>query len=115
MILMACIAVGILAGIVFPFYVPSELSKYLAIVVLAMMDSAFGGASAMLRKCFDVNAFVSCFVGNAVLGLALTFLGEKLGVDLFLVAVLVFGTRLFNNLSTIRRHYLSKIQIKFKK
>jgi len=69
----------------------------------------------MVRKCFDVNVFVSGFAGNTILALFLTFLGEKLGVDLFLVAVLVFGTRLFNNLSTIRRHYLSKIQIKFKK
>lgn len=115
MILLACVAVGILAGIVFPFYVPQELSQYLAIVVLAMMDSALGGASAMVRKCFDVNAFVSGFFGNTILALALTYLGRKLDVDLFLVAVLVFGTRLFNNLSTIRRHYLSKIQIKLKK
>lgn len=115
MILIACALIGVLAGIVFPFYVPQELSQYLAVVVLAMMDSALGGASAMARKCFDVNAFVSGFIGNTVLALLLTYLGEKLGVDLFLVAVLVFGTRLFNNLSTIRRHYLSKIQIKFKK
>ncbi|MBE7039478.1 MAG: DUF1290 domain-containing protein [Ruminococcaceae bacterium] len=115
MILIACVVVGILMGIVFPFYVPQEFSQYLSVVVLAMMDSALGGASAMVRKCFDVNVFVSGFAGNTILALFLTFLGEKLGVDLFLVAVLVFGTRLFNNLSTIRRHYLSKIQIKFKK
>lgn len=115
MILAGCVIVGVLAGIVFPFYVPQEFSPYVAIVVLAMMDSALGGAASMLKKCFDVNVFVSGFVGNTVLALALTFLGRKLDVDLFLVAVLVFGTRLFNNLSSIRRHYLSKLQIKFKK
>jgi len=74
-----------------------------------------GGASSMLRKCFDIRVFISGFFGNTVLALGLTFLGRKLDVDLFLVAVIVLGTRLFNNFSVIRRHYLSKIQIKFKK
>lgn len=115
MILIGCVAAGIILGIIFPFYVPQEFSQYVAIVILALLDSVLGGASSMLRKCFDVNVFVSGFFGNTILALALTYLGKRLDVDLYLVAVLVFGTRMFNNLSVIRRHYLSKIQIKFKK
>ena len=115
MILICCVIAGVLIGIVFPYYVPQEFSQYVAIVIMAMLDSVLGGASSMLRKCFDINVFFSGFFGNTVLALALTYLGKKLDVDLFLVAVIVFGTRMFNNLSVIRRHYLSKIQIKLKK
>lgn len=115
MIIISLMIAGILAGIFFPFNVPVVLSQYMAIVILALLDSVLGGLSSMMRKCFDVNVFVSGFLGNTVLALCLTFLGNKLDVDLYLVALLVFGTRMFNNFSVIRRHYLSKIQIKFKK
>ena len=115
MIIISCMFAGLLAGLFFPFNVPAEISQYVAIMILALMDSVLGGASSMMRKCFDISVFVSGFLGNAVLALGLTFLGKKLDVDLYLVALLVFGTRMFNNLSVIRRHYLSKIQIKFKK
>jgi len=115
MILAACAIVGVVAGILFPFNVPSEYSQYVAIIILALMDSIMGGISSMARKCFDLNVFLSGFFGNSILALALTFLGKKLDADLFFVGMIVFGTRMFNNFAVIRRHYLSKIQIKFKK
>ena len=115
MILAACAVVGIVLGIIFPFTVPQEYSQYIAIIILALLDSIMGGISSMARKCFDMNVFLSGFLGNSVLALALTFLGKKLDADLFFVGMIVFGTRMFNNFSVIRRHYLSKIQIKFKK
>ena len=115
MIVIACMIAGVVLGLLFPFGIAAEYSQYIAIVILALMDSLLGGVSSMLRKCFDVSVFVSGFIGNTILALGLTFLGKKLDVDLYLVALLVFGTRMFNNFSVIRRHYLSKIQIKFKK
>lgn len=115
MILIGCVILGILLGIGFPFYIPQEFSHYAAIVIVALMDSVLGGFSSMSRKCFDLNVFISGFFGNTILALLLTYIGEKLDADLYLVGLIVFGTRLFNNLSVIRRFYISKLQIKFKK
>jgi hypothetical protein len=36
-------------------------------------------------------------------------LGDKIGVNLALVAVIALGTRVFLNLSLIRRYYLNKL------
>jgi small basic protein len=36
----------------------------------------------------------------------LTFIGDRLGVDLYLVALITFGPRIFNNVALIRRHFL---------
>ncbi len=108
MILIGFAAVGILLGMVFPFTVPGEYFQYVAIIILALFDSLMGGVSSLIRKCFDIPVFISGFFGNSVLALALTFLGKMLGADLFLVGLIVFGTRIFNNFSIIRRHYLSK-------
>ena len=38
----------------------------------------------------------------------LTLLGNKLNVDIYLAAIVVFVSRMFNNLTIIRRHYIEK-------
>ncbi len=42
----------------------------------------------------------------------LTYIGDRLGLPLYYVAILVFGSRLFDNLSVIRRHIVTKISDK---
>jgi small basic protein len=37
-------------------------------------------------------------------------MGEKLGVDLYLAAILVFGNRMFLNFAIIRRYLLNKLK-----
>ena len=44
----------------------------------------------------------------AILAMALTYLGQKLNVDIYLASVIVFVGRMFNNLGTIRRFYVEK-------
>ena len=105
--------IGLVAGIVLALYMPAldyTYSKYLAIAVLACLDSVFGGVAALMEKRFNIRIFISGFFGNALLAVALTFLGEKLSVDLYLAAVFVFGNRMFLNFAIIRRYLLNKFE-----
>lgn len=105
-ILIGCI-IGALLGMVAPV-IPYTYSGYLAIGIIAAIDSVFGGITAVMKGNFDLKIFVSGFFGNAILSILLTFLGEKLNVDIYLAAIIVFVGRMFTNLSIIRRHYLEK-------
>ncbi len=115
MIIVVCIIIGISAGLLFPYNIPSAYSPYIAIVILAILDSVFGALAAATRKSFALNTFISGFITNTLLAALLTFIGKKLDVDLYLVALIVFGTRLFSNFSTMRRHYFAEIGTKIKK
>ena len=105
-ILIGCI-IGALIGINAPI-IPYTYTGYLAIAIIAALDSVFGGIASTLKKNFDLKIFVSGFFGNAILSIALTYLGQKLNVDIYLAAIVVFVGRMFNNLSMIRRHYIDK-------
>ena len=48
----------------------------------------------------------SGFVTNAVVAVLLTFIGDRLSLDLYLVALINFGFRIFNNVALIRRHFI---------
>lgn len=110
MILIA-IVIGCILGAIIGIYapmVPYTYSGYLAIAIIAALDSVFGGIASTLKKQFDLKIFVSGFFGNAILSILLTYLGQKLNVDIYLAAIVVFVGRMFNNLAIIRRYYLEK-------
>lgn len=114
MVLLAIIAgclIGAIIGINIPT-IPYTYSGYLAIGIIAALDSVFGGITSSLKKNFDLRIFVSGFFVNAILAMLLTFLGQKLNVDIYLAAVIVFVGRMFNNLGTIRRYYVEKLTTK---
>lgn len=109
-ICLGCI-LGALIGTNLPM-IPYLYSSYLAISIIAALDSVFGGINATLSGKFNFKTFVSGFFGNAILAILLTYLGEKLNVDIYIAAIVVFVGRMFNNLGTIRRYYVDKWSVK---
>lgn len=110
MIVMAII-IGCLLGVIFGAnapIIPYTYSGYLAIAIVAALDSIFGGITSVLNKKFDLKIFVSGFFGNAILSILLTYLGQRLNVDIYLAAIFVFVSRMFTNLAIIRRYYIEK-------
>ena len=110
MIILAII-VGCLIGVALGINTPAIsyiYSDYLAISIVAAMDSVFGGISSTLKGNFDFKIFVTGFFGNAILAILLTILGQKLNVDIYLAAIVVFVGRMFVNLAIIRRYYVDK-------
>ena len=110
-IILGCI-IGALIGINAPM-IPYTYSTFLAIAVVAALDSVFGGITSVLKKNFDLTIFISGFFGNAILSILLTYLGQKLNVDIYLAAVIVFVGRIFTNMSIIRRYYIDKWSKKY--
>ena len=111
MIIFLAIVVGCLIGILLGVNAPIisyTYSSYLAIAIIAALDSVLGGIASVLNEKFDLSIFISGFFGNAILSMLLTFLGEKLNVDIYLAAIIVFVGRMFTNLSIIRRYFLEK-------
>ena len=95
--------IGIVLGIVLPYSIPEGYSVYAAVCILALIDSVLGGAVAVYQGRFDIKVFISGFLGNSAIALALTFIGEQMDVPLYLTAVFSFGNRLFENFSSLRR------------
>lgn len=102
------LALGILVGALAPVAIPDSLAKYSAVAILAALDTGLGGIRAGLENRFDLAAFISGFTFNSLLAAGLTYLGDTLGIDLYLAAVVVFGVRLFDNLAIIRRLVMNR-------
>jgi small basic protein len=99
---------GVLIGIFIPYDIPSQYSNYVAVAILAALDSVFGGIAATLQGKLDLKIFLSGFFGNAMLAAGLAYIGDQLGIQIYLAAIFAFGNRLFLNFAIIRRFLLNK-------
>lgn len=101
------ILAGVLTGM--NVLVPYSYSQYIAVAILACLDSVFGALNATLNKKFKMNIFLTGFFGNSLIAMFLVFIGTKLNVDIYLGAVIVFTGRLLSNFTAIRRQFIDRV------
>ena len=104
---LVALVLGVLAGAVLPLQIPIFYGRYMSVALLAALDSSFGGLRASMEGKFRNDVFITGFFSNALLAAGLTYVGDRLGVELYFAALVAFGLRIFNNLGAIRHALLA--------
>lgn len=100
------VAIGVAAALLYPGFIPDAYTTYVAVALLAALDTVVGGINASAHRRFRLGVFVTGFFINTALAAFLTWVGELLSIDLYLAAVVVFGARIFQNFAELRRSIL---------
>jgi len=104
------ILIGIIMGFAVNFPIPLELTKYSAVVIMGILDALFGAIRAEVTKDqFNATIFITGLLFNIILSIAITLLGDKLGLELYLAATFVFTFRIFSNVGITRRAILQNM------
>ncbi|MCB8933581.1 MAG: small basic family protein [Fimbriimonadaceae bacterium] len=85
-------------------------AQYIAVACLAGLDTVCGGIRSGLEGKFHNDVFITGFISNVLIAFFISWLGDQIGINLFLAAALVLGSRIYTNLSLIRRYALTKWQ-----
>ena len=101
------LALGCAGGYFFPLLIPAGFSQYVAIGILAALDTVVGGVNAHLQKTFDIRVFLTGFLMNSAFAILLTYTGDLLNINLYYAAIIVFGMRIFQNFAQMRRYMLN--------
>jgi len=99
---------GIIFGILAPISLPIEWARYSAVGIVAVIDSLLGAARADVGKKYNTTIFVSGLVTNMFLAAVITYIGDRLGIDLYLAVIVAFIIRIIQNIGVIRRGLLTK-------
>lgn len=101
-------AVGILLGLYVPLNIPVEYSRYTAVAILGVIDSILGAIRADMRREYHSSIFISGLIINMVIAVIITYLGDRLSLDLYLAIVIAFTIRMMQNIATIRYAFLER-------
>lgn len=103
------ILLGILAGLSADVTIPLEYTHYTAVIIIGLLDALFGAIRAeVTRDRYSVTIFLTGLLFNILLAVGITFLGDKLGLDLYLAATVVFTFRIFTNVGATRRALIER-------
>lgn len=101
---------GIGIGAIFKFSIPPEYARYTAVAILAALDSVFGAVKADFEDKYDNVVFISGLAFNMAIAAGITYLGDRLGLDLYIAVLVAFIIRIFMNIGSIRHYILDKIR-----
>lgn len=103
------ILIGLLIGFFLNLSVPIEYTRYTAVIIIGILDALFGAIRAEVTKDhYNALIFISGLFFNILLAVGITLLGDKLGLDLYLAATVVFTFRIFSNVGITRRALMQK-------
>jgi len=82
---------------------PVGYADYVTLIILASLDAIAGGVRARLEGTFDDAIFVTGAIFNSLAAVALAYIGDRMGMSLYLAPMVALGVRIFYNLGRIRR------------
>ena len=97
------LAIGIILGYLSNI---SADTKIFAVILMAALDSILGGFCAKFDTKFSDTVLITGFFVNTLFGMTLIFVGNIFEIELYYIALLVFGLRIFKNLSALKEHLL---------
>lgn len=102
------LVLGVLIGAYFPVTIPLIYARYTAVAIIGLFDSVLGALRANLQNKYSTSIFISGVLFNMLLAITITFLGDKLSLDLYLAVLVVFMMRIFKNIGQLRYSLLTR-------
>ncbi len=104
------VLIGVLLGLIIQVPIPYYLTRYTAVSIMGILDSLFGAIRAeATHDQYDPVIFSTGLIFNILLAIGITYLGDRLGLDLYLAASIVFTFRIFSNVGIARRTFVESL------
>ena len=95
--------IGLVVGGLLPVSIPVINTQINTIIVISATDALFNGFFNKLEGNFSTLLFSIEFLLNTLLAIGIVYFGIIMGIDLFLAITIIFGVRIFHNLSQINQ------------
>ena len=104
----AGLVLGVIAGLNLHLVYSAEYAVYISLAVLAMLNTIFNMLSENLNGELTPVKSSMFLIGDLAFALFLGYIGEQLGLPIYLAAVFAFGNNIYKNLRIISNIFLEK-------
>ncbi len=107
--------VGLFFGPYINHFFPWMVGPYLAVFTITAIDALIGGIRNAFESQFYSELFFTGIAVNIIVAYMLAWLGDQIGLDLFLAIAIILGGRIFRNIGLLRRVLIQRYMIRFSK
>ena len=106
----AGIILGVLAGLNLNLIYSPDYAVYISLAVLAILNTIFNLLSESIKGDLTLIKSVAFLAGDLIFGLVFGYVGEQLGLPIYLAVVFAFGNNIYKNLRVMIDFMLEKYQ-----
>ncbi len=107
----AGVVLGIIAGLNFNVVYNTEYVVYISLSILAMVNTIFNILCENLKGEIKVFKSVLYLFSDLLFAMFLGYIGERLGLPIYLAAVFAFGNNIYKNTKIMLDFVISKYNI----
>ena len=100
---------GLILGTFLKVDVPPEYARYTAVAIVGILDSLFGAIRASVENKYNTVIFMTGLAFNMIIAVLITFIGDKLNLDIYVAILVAFTIRIFANIGIIKTTTVDKI------
>jgi len=104
----AGLVLGVIAGLNLDLVYSPEYAVYISLTVLAILNSIFNMLSENLNGELTPIKSLLFLTGDLAFALFLGYIGEQLGLPIYLAAIFAFGNNIYKNLKIMIDYLLEK-------
>ncbi len=104
----AGIVLGVIAGFSLDLVYSPDYAVYISLVILAILNTILNMLSENINGELTAVKSGMFLVGDLAFALFLGYIGEQLGLPIYLAAVFAFGNNIYKNLSNISKFFVEK-------
>jgi len=104
----AGLVLGVIAGLNLDLAYSPEYAVYISLTILAILNSIFNMLSENLNGELTPVKSILFLTGDLVFALFLGYIGEQLGLPIYLAAIFAFGNNIYKNLNIMINFLLEK-------
>ncbi len=106
----AGVILGILAGLNLNLVYSPSYAVYISLAVLAILNSIFNMLNENLKGELTLVKSTVYLITDLVFGLLMGYVGEQLGLPIYLAAVFAFGNNIYINSKSMINYMIEKYQ-----
>lgn len=89
--------------------IPPEYARYTAVAIVGILDSLFGAIRASVESKYNMVVFVTGLIFNLIVAVLITYIGDKLNLDIYLAILVAFTIRILANIGIIKTTAVNKL------
>lgn len=109
------LSLGLTIGAFLRIDIPPEYARYTAVAIVGVLDSLFGAIRASVENKYNTSVFLTGLAFNMIIAVLITFVGDKLNLDIYMAILVAFTIRIFSNIGIIKTTALDKLMTKTNK
>jgi small basic protein len=107
--ILAGLILGIVAGLNLNIVYEPEYSVYISLAILAIINTIFDILASNLQNNMKLSKSLLLLISDLFFALSLGYVGEKIGLPIYLAPIFAFGNSIFNNTRLITNNIFEKI------